>query len=103
MKGIINSKSAHGDAVMKVLAMEIVSKGCASCVLTIKPHLLRTRGVVGVRTRGSVIYVLIEDWANPEEIIRESGIEDYYRIKRYWIEEAAPQGASYSLSQLKSS
>lgn len=88
---------------MKVLAMEIVSKGCASCVLTIKPHLLRTRGVIGVRNMGSLIYVLIEDWVNPEDVIRESGVEEYYRIKRYWVEKEVPLGATFSLSSLKRS
>ncbi|MEM0003909.1 MAG: hypothetical protein QXE10_00760 [Desulfurococcaceae archaeon] len=67
---------------MKCVMLEIESKGCSSCVATIIPHLLRLKGVIGAKTLGKTIVVLLEDSIDVESLLENSHIKDYYRVRK---------------------
>lgn len=82
---------------MKTVLIEIESKGCASCTLTVLQHLFKTQGVRGARAVGKAIYVYVEDWVTPEHLLKSSGIEKYYFVKRCELYEGMVGASQYSL------
>ncbi|GEM_PF-2407026 len=70
---------------MKCIELEVESKGCPSCVRTIIPHLLKIKGVRGVRTIRNKVYVIIEDHVEPGVIVNNSEIRDFYIIRSWSI------------------
>lgn len=55
-------------------------RGCAGCVEPIKIHLFKHPGVRGVHIRGYNVYIVYDPRYSIEEIIRETGVLDYYEL-----------------------
>jgi len=70
---------------LKCIELEVESKGCPSCVRTIIPHLLKIRGVRGVKTIRNKVYIIIEENVEPGVIIDNSEIRDFYIIRSWSI------------------
>lgn len=82
---------------MKTVLLEVESKGCASCTLTVLQHLFKTQGVKGARAIGRLIYVYVEDWVTPEHLLSSSGIEKYYFVRRCELYDGVVEVPQYSL------
>jgi hypothetical protein len=67
---------------MRCVMLEIESKGCSSCVATIIPHLLRLKGVIGAKTLGKTVVILLENNIDVESLLENSHVKDYYRIRK---------------------
>lgn len=65
---------------MKYLVIEAKSKGCASCIATIIPHLLKIPGVKGARVIGRKIIVLLGDSVDYKSIVENGEVRKYYDI-----------------------
>jgi len=63
-----------------LLVLKVISKGCTSCVGTIKNHLYRAKGVLGIHIRSKDVIVLYNPIINPQNIIEESSINTFYRV-----------------------
>ncbi|MEM4762836.1 MAG: hypothetical protein QXH78_02255 [Desulfurococcaceae archaeon] len=68
---------------VQCVLLEVESKGCPSCIATIIPHLLQLKGVRGARVQGRFVVVLLDDEVDVDYIIKNTVINDYYRIKAY--------------------
>ncbi|MCC6040741.1 MAG: hypothetical protein LM557_01005 [Desulfurococcaceae archaeon] len=65
---------------MKKLILAVRSKGCANCIATIVPHLFRINGVKGVRVKGRIVEVVLEDGASPDLVVGDDTVRSYYEI-----------------------
>ena len=63
-----------------LLVLKETSKGCTSCIATIKTHLYRAKEVLGIHIRGKDVIILYNLINNLQDIIEESSISMYYRV-----------------------
>lgn len=70
---------------MKYVKLEIVSKGCASCIRTSITHLLRIPGVRGAKVVGREVIVIVDDNADVQAIASNAELLRYYTIKSWRV------------------
>lgn len=63
-----------------LLILHVASRGCTNCIGTIKNHLYKARGVIGVHIHGKDVIILYDPVIDPQSIIEESKIAKYYRF-----------------------
>jgi len=60
--------------------LRIEGKECRECIEPIKIHLYKTLGIKGVRAKGHDVAVIYNDRYEVEDIIKETGVDEYYRV-----------------------
>lgn len=80
----------------KLLLLKVKSKGCASCTLTAIRHILKIPGVKGVRSRSDYLIVVLDENADPQDVLTDEELNLYYRVVE-WKLERGDQSPSFTL------
>lgn len=67
---------------MRILILEVEGIGCKGCVLPIKTHLFKVKGVNRVHVVGRKVVVIYDDKrVSREELLSLSRVRNHYNIK----------------------
>ena len=69
------------DKTWRIVKIRLEGRGCRGCVLPAKRYFFGLPGVRGVHVRGYYVYLYLDKDIDPRELVRMSGVEDYYVVR----------------------